>query len=78
MQYYTFYETYIKLIEIKEIELKSAKRNLELVTQQYQIGSSTILEQMNAQLSVLNAESTLVKSKYSKKIIEVQIQELIG
>ena len=78
MQYYTSYETYIKLIEIKEIELKSAKRDLELVTQQYQIGSSTILEQMNAQLSVLNAESALVKSKYSKKIIEVQIQELIG
>jgi len=25
MQYYTSYETYIKLIEIKEIELKSAK-----------------------------------------------------
>ena len=78
MQYYTSYETYIKLIEIKEIELKSAKRNLELVTQQYQIGSSTILEQMDAQLSVLNAESALVKSKYSKKIIKVQIQELIG
>jgi outer membrane protein len=78
MQYYTSYETHIKLIEIKEIELKSAKRDLELVTQQYQIGLSTILEQMNAQLSVLNAESALVKSKYSKKIIEVQIQELIG
>nr|MDA3871020.1 TolC family protein [Candidatus Neomarinimicrobiota bacterium] len=78
MQYYTSYETHIKLIEIKEIELQSAKRDLELVTQQYQIGLSTILEQMDAQLSVLNAESALVKSKYSKKIIEVQIQELIG
>ena len=77
MQYYTSYETYIQLIKIKEIELKSAKRDLELVTQQYQIGLGTILEQMNAQLSVLNAESALVKSKYSKKIIEVQIQELI-
>ncbi len=78
MQYYTSYETYIKLIQIKKIELKSAKRDLELVTQQYQIGSSTILEQMNAQLSVLNAESALVKAKYSKKIVEVQIEELIS
>ncbi|MEA3500589.1 MAG: TolC family protein [Candidatus Marinimicrobia bacterium] len=77
VQYYTSLETYVKLIKIKEIELKSAKRDLELVTQQYQIGSSTILEQMNAQLSVLNAESALVKSKYSKKIVEVKIQELI-
>ncbi len=77
VQYYTSLETYTKLIEMKGIELKSAKRDLELVTQQYQIGSSTILEQMNAQLSVLNAESSLVKSKYSKKIIEVKIQTLI-
>lgn len=78
LEYYTSYETYEKLIKLKEIELRSAKRDLDLVTQQYRIGTGTILEQMNAQLSVLNAESALVKAKYSKKIVEVQIQELIG
>ncbi len=75
---YTQYNTYTELIRINEIKLESSKRDLDIVTQQYQIGSSTILDQMNAQLSVLDAQSSLVKQKYSKRIIESQIIQLIG
>ena len=76
--FYTQNSTIDKLIRINETTLESSQRDLDIVTQQYQIGSTTILDQMNAQLSVLNAQSNLVKLKYSKKIIESQINQLIG
>ncbi|MCK5520221.1 MAG: TolC family protein [Candidatus Marinimicrobia bacterium] len=75
---YTQNLTIDELIGINETTLESSQRDLDIVTQQYQIGSSTILDQMNAQLSVLNAQSNLVKLKYSKKILESQITTLIG
>lgn len=75
---YTRSRTFDELIRINETTLESSQRDLEIVMQQYQIGSSTILDQMNAQLSVLNAQSNLVKLKYSKKILEAQINQLTG
>ncbi|MDD5764725.1 MAG: TolC family protein [Candidatus Marinimicrobia bacterium] len=76
--YYSNLETYNSLISIQEKNLSSAQKDLELVTRQYELGLVTILDQMNAQTSVLTAKSNLVKLKYSRKITESQIVQLIG
>lgn len=75
---YTSLQTYNNLIAIDEKNVESSKRDLELVTARYAVGASTILDQMNAQASLLQSQSNLVKVKYSRKILESQIKQLLG
>ncbi len=75
---YTSLQTYNDLITIDEKNIESSKRDLELVTARYAVGASTILDQMNAQASLLQSQSDLVKVKYSRKIIAAQIKQLLG
>jgi outer membrane protein len=75
---YTSLQTYNDLITIDEKNVESSKRDLELVTARYTVGASTILDQMNSQASLLQSQSDLVKVKYSRKIVEAQIKQLLG
>ncbi|MCI0495207.1 TolC family protein [candidate division KSB1 bacterium] len=75
---YTSLQTYNNLITIDEKNVESSKRDLELVTARYAVGASTILDRMNAQASLLQSQSNLVKAKYSRKIVEAQIKQLLG
>lgn len=75
---YTNLQTYNDLITIDEKNVESSKRDLELVTVRYAVGASTILDQMTSQASLLQSQSNLVKVKYSRKIVEAQIKQLLG
>jgi outer membrane protein TolC len=39
---------------------------------------ATMLDQTTAQISVLEAQTNLVKAKYSRKIVESQIRQLLA
>ncbi len=75
---YTQFETYTTMIDINERRLESARRDFEIVNQQYELGKNTILERMQSQLAVLSAESSLVEAKYSRKMVEAEILKLIN
>jgi outer membrane protein TolC len=75
---YTQFDTYTSMIDINKRRLQSARRDFEIVNQQYQIGRVTILDRMQAQISVLSAESTLLEAQYSRKIVESEILKLIN
>ena len=75
---YTSLQTYNNLISIHEKNVESSKRDLQVVTERYAVGASTTLDQMNAQASLLQSQSNLVKVKYSRKIVEAQIKQLLG
>ncbi|MFA6618395.1 MAG: TolC family protein [Candidatus Neomarinimicrobiota bacterium] len=75
---YTQFETYTAMIDINERRLRSAKRDFEIVQQQYDLGKATILDRMQAQVAVLSAESALVEAKYSRKMVEADILKLIN
>ena len=75
---YTSIQTYNKLIPIDEKNVESSKRDLELVTARYAVGASTILDIMTSQASLLQSQSDLVKVKYSRKIVEAQIKQLLA
>ncbi len=70
--------TYEKLLKIYKKNLDSALKDYELVSRQYELGASTILDQMNSQLSVIESQDKLIKIKYSRKIVESQIRYLLG
>jgi len=78
LTYYSSLENYNKAIALQEKTLESARKNYELVTRQYELGMATMLDQTTAQISVLEAQTNLVKAKYSRKIVESQIRQLLA
>ncbi len=71
-------KNYSDLIPISEQVLTSAEEDLKLVQQRYSLGSATILEVLDAQVSVTQARSSLVSTKYDARIQEAQLRAFMG
>jgi len=71
-------ENYQELIPISEQVLASAEEDLNLVQERYSLGSATILEVLDAQVSVSQARSSLVSIKYDARTQEAQLRALLG
>ena len=69
---------YVEIIPINETVLESAEEDLKLSQVRYTQGSTTILEVLNAQVSVVQARSSLVRSKYDAFIQQVNLKALLG
>ena len=69
---------YIEVIPINETVLESAEEDLKLSQVRYSQGSTTILEVLNAQVSVVQARSSLVRSKYDAFIQQANLKALLG
>ncbi len=71
-------DTYHRLIPINEEIITSARLDVELVEKKYHLGSSDILDVLNAQNSLIQAESDLVQIRHDAKILEAQLDVLLG
>ena len=69
---------YEEIIPIYEEVLISAEEDLRLAQNNYELGSATILEFLDAQLAVLQASSTLVTTKYDAAIQLANLDKLLG
>ncbi len=69
---------YSEVIPINETVLESAEEDLKLSQVRYSQGSTTILEVLNAQVSVEQARSSLVRSKYDAFIQQANLKALLG
>ena len=78
LNYYSNFENHNKVIALQGKNLESARKDYELVTRQCETGLATMLEQTTAQVSLLSAQTNLVKAKYSRKIVESQIKQLLA
>ncbi len=67
-----------ELIPLNEQVLTLAEEDLKLVQQRYSLGSAIILEVLDAQVSVSQARSILVSTKYDARIQETQLQAVLG
>ncbi len=71
-------ETYQEIIELNEINLKSAEEDLRLARERYNIGQATLLDVLDAQAALTNAQRILVYAKFDAKTQEAQLQALLG
>ena len=71
-------ENYQDIIPIDEDVLASAEEDMKLVQEMYSLGSLTILEVLDAQVSVSQARSSLVTTKYDAKTHEAQLRAILG
>lgn len=69
---------YFIIIPINEEILESADEDLKLVSERYRLGSASILELLDAQVSVTRARVDLVSSKYDARIQEAYLKAQLG
>jgi outer membrane protein TolC len=69
---------YFKIIPINEEILVSAEEDFKLVNERYRLGSASILELLDAQVSVTRARVDLVSSKYDARIQEAYLKAQLG
>jgi outer membrane protein TolC len=69
---------YRDIIPINEQVLTSAEEDLKLVQERYTLGAATILEVLDAQVSLISAQSSLIASKYDARIQEASLRKLLG
>ena len=69
---------YEEIIPIQEEVLISAEEDLKLAQQKYELGSASILELLDAQLALIQASSTLVRTKYDAAIQVANLDDLLG
>ena len=58
--------------------LSSAEEDLKLAQQRYSLGSATILEVLDAQVSVVSARSSLIRSRHDSLIEQANLKALLG
>ncbi len=73
-----FMNDYFIIIPINEEILTSAEEDLKLVSERYRLGSASILELLDAQVSVKRARVDLVSSKYDARIQEAYLKAQLG
>lgn len=71
-------ENYQEIIPITEDVLVSAEEDLRLVQERYTLGSATILEVLDAQVSVTQVRSDVITTKYDALIQEANLKAVLG
>ena len=56
----------------------AAEEDLKLAQERYTLGAATILDLLNSQLSVAQANSSLVRAKYDERILLAELDALAG
>ncbi len=75
---YTTFQNSMFVLEAKKANLFTNKRNFERSQEQYQLGQLTSIDFRQAQLNLLRAETSYNQAKYTAKIYELAIHQLIG
>ena len=66
------------MIPINEKVVASAEEDVKLVQERYSLGSASILEVLDAQVSLVTARSSLIRSKYDSMIEQANMKAILG
>ena len=71
-------ENYAEIIPINQSVVMSAEEDLRLVQERYGLGSATILEVLDAQVSLIRSKSTLINTVHEARINETNLEAILG
>ena len=69
---------YTEIIPINQEIVLSAEEDLKLVTKRYSLGSATILEVLDAQVSLMRSKSSLINIIHDARIQEASLNAILG
>lgn len=67
-----------EIAEINQENLKSAEEDLRMAQERYRVGAGTLLDVLDAQVSVTTARGTLVRAKYDAMIAKAELEYYMG
>ena len=71
-------ENYSEIIPINQSVVVAAEEDLKLVQERYSLGSATILEVLDAQVSLIRSNSTLINTIHDARIQEMNLNAILG
>ena len=71
-------ENYSEIIPINQSVVVSAEEDLKLVQERYSLGSATILEVLDAQVSLIRSNSNLINTVHDARIREKNLKAILG
>ena len=69
---------YSEIIPLNQSVVASAQEDLKLARERYSLGSTTILEVLDAQVSLIRSNSTLINTVHDARIQEASLKGLLG
>lgn len=72
------YQTRLEVLELQTKNIQTAKNNFERSNEQYKLGQITSVELRQAQINLLNAQTSKNLAKYDAKIAELELLQLTG
>ena len=75
---YSTYQNALFVLQAQEANLATTQRNFDRSNEMYKQGQVTSIEFRQAQLNMLNAQSSYSQAKYSAKNAELQLKQLAG
>ncbi len=75
---YNAYTNYLRLIELEQQNLQTARENLEIAMERYMLGSLSGIELREVQKSLLDANESLISIKYQAKLAEISLMLISG
>ena len=69
---------YADIIPLNEAVVASAEEDLKLVRERYSLGSASILEVLDAQVSLIRSNSTLINTIHDARMQEASLKALLG
>ena len=71
-------KNYSEIIPLNRTIVISAEEDLKLVRERYSLGSATILEVLDAQVSLTRSNSTLINTIHEARMQEASLKALLG
>ncbi len=71
-------DTYREMITINELNIESAQEDLRLAQEMYRLASATLLEVLDAQVTLTTAQQQLINTMYDAKIAEIKLAVAMG
>jgi outer membrane protein len=71
-------KNYSEIIPLNRAIVISAEEDLKLVLERYSLGSATILEVLDAQVSLTRSNSTLINTIHEARMQEAGLKALLG
>ena len=69
---------YAEIIPLNRAVVASAQEDLKLVRERYSLGSATIVDVLDAQVSLIRSNSTLINTIHDARIQEMGLKALLG
>jgi len=72
------YQNRLQVLDLQKKNISTAKNNFERSSEQYKLGQITSVELRQAQVNLLNAQTSKNLDKYDAKLAELELLQLTG